>query len=169
MEGANITGAMVPGTVNTDGLFSLTDGETATITGLPRGTYTVEEQQTPEGYTSSFSVNSSADIPAASIQATLSTQIPDAEVIAVNKIKPKSVVPDNPIKPYIPVTPVVPDTPIKPNVPKTPVVPNTPGVPTKTYSPYTGDESPVIPVAITALGMLIGLAILGSYRRKKMS
>jgi hypothetical protein len=142
MEGTNITGATVPGTVNSDGIFSLTDGQTATITGLPVGTYTVEEQQTPEGFSSAFSLNSFAEVPASSVQATLSPLNPSSTISATNTIKPKPEVPDIPKKPEVP---EVPDIPEKPEVP---------------YSPQTGDESPIIPLAITAfaaLGMLVML------------
>jgi hypothetical protein len=89
IPGVNTTGASGLTSANTEGLLSLADGETATVTGLPRGVYTVTEKAVAEGFTTVVSTSIGQPENASAIEVTLSPTNTTASITAVNTILPK--------------------------------------------------------------------------------
>jgi hypothetical protein len=120
--------------VNPGGVFSLADGDTATITGLPLGQYRVSERESADGYTTVSQLDSNAAVEGSAADVPLTLQSPSRAVGFTNTIVPQT-----------------------PNTPVTPVVPNTPG--NTTELPPTGDHG--ARTGILALLLALGGLCLG--------
>jgi hypothetical protein len=130
----NITGAHGLVSVSPGGVFSLADGDTATITGLPLGQYRVSERESADGYTTVSQLDSNAAVEGSAADVPLTLQSPSRAVGFTNTIIPQT-----------------------PNTPVTPIVPNTPG--NTTELPPTGDHG--AHTGILALLLALGGLCLG--------
>jgi hypothetical protein len=142
----NITGAHGLTSVSPSGVFSLADGDVATITGLPLGQYRVSEREGTDGYTTVYQLDTDAAVAGAQAGVPLTMQSPSRAVGFTNTLIP-----------YTPYTPENPETPDSPGTP------DTPGDTTK--FPPTGDRDvhTAVLAAILALG---GAGILARSRRR---
>ncbi|MDR1184639.1 MAG: hypothetical protein LBK67_07565, partial [Coriobacteriales bacterium] len=131
----NITGASGLTSASPGGVFSLADGDVATITGLPLGQYRVSEQEKAEGYTTVYQLGSNVAASGAAAEVLLSLQSPSRTVGFTNTLIPQT-----------------------PNAPDIPVVPDIPG--DTTELPPTGDHG-VYAAVLAALLALGGLSMAG--------
>jgi LPXTG-motif cell wall-anchored protein len=142
----NITGASGLTSVSPGGVFSLADGDVATIIGLPLGQYRVSEQEKAEGYTTVYQLGSNAAASGAVAEVLLNLQTPSRAVGFTNTL-----------------VPLTPETPENPETPETPGTPDTPGDTTK--FPPTGDRG-ARTATLAAILILGGAGIVARSRRK---
>jgi hypothetical protein len=129
LAGANIQGSSGLAAISPEGVFSLADGDTVQVTGLPFGSYRVSEQESVDGYTAVHQLSSGPEEKGFVAEVVLGPQSASRSVVFTNTITPKT--------PDVPDVPDVPDTPTTPTTPTTPGTPDTPGG--NTTVPATGD------------------------------
>jgi hypothetical protein len=129
---SNIVGASGLDAVSPSGVFSLADGDTVTISGLPLGRYRVSEQSSVDGYTAIHQLTSSSAAEGFAAEVVLDLQAASRGITFTNTLTPR--------------TPEVPDEPEEPDIPETPV-------------PATGDKGLSL-MAFAAVLAAGGVAVL---------
>jgi hypothetical protein len=147
VPGVNISGASGLDNASPSGVFSLANGDSVSITGLPLGEYRVSEQASVDGYTATYQLASSSVVEGFSAEVLLNPVTASRMVTFTNTVTPKT-----------PEVPVVPDEPETPGGPEGPDEPNT-------VVPATGDRG--LPLAVLAIVLTAGGAAALLYRQAR--
>ncbi|MDR1359127.1 MAG: Cys-Gln thioester bond-forming surface protein [Coriobacteriales bacterium] len=108
----NITGSTsVVINASPSGVFSLADGDTVTVSGLPVGDYRVSEQTSVDGYSAVHQVSTNPTEPGFDAEMTLNYLVGSRDVAFTNTILPKPPTPPGPVPPGPTPKPDVPAVP----------------------------------------------------------